>query len=179
MQEKFKQLLNALSRTDVLDSGVFIFLYCVWIVWPIYGSLPFFAFAMLIVLKYTKIRKGLRKLTIQVKQQFPDKLSGKKWDLLLRYGVAIYAPDAAEALAKAFRWCEFGGYGCLVVLAMQERWIDVLACFSACMLAFQMQRMLLPEKQFMKLAKKYPEEYGPMAEDIRFLQKWVHSDEAP
>jgi hypothetical protein len=176
MQGKLKQLLNVLSRTDVLDSAVFIILYGVWIVWPVYGSLPFFAFAMLIVYKYTKIRKGLRKLTIQVKHQFPDKLSEKKWDLLLRYGVAIYA---AEALAKVFRWCELGGYGCLAVLAMQERWIDVIACFSACMLAVQMQRMLQPEKQFLKLAKKNPGEYGPVVEDIRELQKWVQSDDAP
>jgi hypothetical protein len=179
MQGKSEQLRDVLRRTDVIYSIVFMVLYAVWIVWPIYGCLPFFGFAMMLVFKYTKTRNGLRRLTMAARNQFPDRLPEKKWHLLLRYAVAIYVPAAAASLAKTFRWCEFGGYGCLAVLAIQQRWVDVLACFSACMLALQMQRMLQPETYFMKLAVRKPDEYGPMAEDIRELQKWVLSDAAP
>lgn len=179
MPENNVQLRSLLKRKDMQYFVVFPVLYIVWIAWPVYGIMPFFAFAALVVAKYMKTRKALRRLTRGAKEQFPNKLPEEKWNLLLDYGFPIYAPKDAYALGQVFRVCELGGYGCLIALAIQQRWADVIACFSTCMFALHMQRMLQPESYFEKQAKKKPEEFGPKAQAIRDLQAWVLSDDAP
>jgi hypothetical protein len=173
------QLSSVLKRKDIQYLIAFILLYIVWIIWPIYGIVPFFVFTAMIVRKYMKTRKALQRLTMEVKAQFPDRLPEEKWKLLMSYGLAIYTPKDAYALAMIFRVCELGGYICVAVLAIQQRWPDVMACFSASMFALQMQRTLQPESYFMKRARKNPDEYGPKAQAIRELQAWVVSDDAP
>lgn len=179
MQGASSQLGAMFKRKDVQYSLLFMLLYLVWIIWPIYGLMPFFAFTMLIVFKYMKTRKALRRLTFAARNQFPQKLPEDKWEMLLSYAFPIYAPKDAYALGQVFRICELGGYVCLAALAFQQRWADVMACFSVSMFALQMQRTLQPEKFFEKWAKKKPDEYGPKLQAIRNLQKWVLSDDAP
>jgi len=168
-----------LRRKDVQYALGFLALYVVWIIWPIYGVMPFFVFAAIIVFKYQKTRKALRQLTRKAKEQFPNKLPEEKWSMLLDYGFPIYAPKDAYALGQVFRVVELGGYVCLVGLAIQQRWADIMACFSGCMFALHLQRMLQPERYFEKQAVKKPEEFGPKAQAIRDLQAWVQSDDAP
>lgn len=168
-----------LRRKDVQYALVFLALYVVWVMWPVYGIMPFFVFAAFIVSRYLKTRKALRQLTRKAKDQFPNKLPEEKWNLLLDYGFPIYAPKDAYALGQVFRVVELGGYVCLVGLVIQQRWADIMACFSGCMFALHLQRMLQPERYFEKQAKKKPEEFGPKAQAIRDLQAWVLSDDAP
>ena len=172
-------LKDALKRKDVQYASLFLSLYVVWMVWPLYGIMPIFAFTALIVSRFIKTSKALRRLTRSVYAQFPDKLPEKDWNILLQYGFAIYAPKDAYALGQVFRTFELGGYVCLIVLALQSRWADVLACFSGCMFALHMQRILQPERFFEKQAKKKPEEYIPKLNAIRNLRTWVLSEDAP
>ncbi len=66
-----------LRRKDVQYALIFLALYVVWLIWPVYGIMPFFAFAALIVSKYLKTRRALRQLTRKAKDQFPNKLPKK------------------------------------------------------------------------------------------------------
>ena len=179
MREKNEQLSTLMNRKDVQYTVAFVVLYILWVLWPVYGVMPFFAFVLLLAYKYMKTRNALTKLTRAAKEQYPTKLTEEKWNMLLSYGFPIYAPKDSYALGQVFRVCELGGYACLVVLAIQQRWPDVMACFSASMFALQMQRTLQPEKYFEKLARKKPDEYGPKAQAIRDLQAWVVSEDAP
>lgn len=175
MFESLSRNAALLRRTDILITIMFAGLYCVWIAWPTYGLLPFFAFTLLIVSGVSKSQKKYRTFTDKMKEDSPGQLSEMYWTLLRRHGVAIFTPAAAASLATAFTRCKFLGYVVCAILAVLQRWVEVAACFSATQLAVHMERLLDPEKHFTKLSKKKPE-YAQMAEGIRELKKWVQGE---
>jgi hypothetical protein len=178
MSERIRQILSVLRREDVALTAIFVFLYAVWIAWPVYGCLPFFGFILVMAYNVSKSHNGLRRLTDKVRDEHPEKLSVMYWDLLRRYGVAIYTPGAAGRIATACNQAKLIGFVVCIILAFTHRWIDVIACFSASMLAFHIERLLAPEIYFDKLARKKVE-YASMAAGIRELRQWVQGEEAP
>jgi hypothetical protein len=178
MSERIKQILFVLRREDVVLTAIIVVLYGVWLVWPVYGCLPFFGFMLIMAYNVSKSHNGLRRLTDKIRREHPEKLSDTYWDLLRRYGVAIYTPGAAGHIAVACNQAKLIGYGVCIILLFMHRWIDVIACFSGSMLALHIERLLSPEIYFAKLARKKAE-YAPMAEGIRELKKWVQGEEAP
>jgi hypothetical protein len=178
MNERIKQMLLLLRREDIVLTAIFVFLYGVWVAWPIYGCLPFFGFILIMAYNVSKNHNGLRRLTDKVRMEHPEKLSAMYWDLLRRYGVAIYTPVEAGRIAAACNRAKLIGFGVCIILAVTYRWIDVIACFSASMLAFHIERLLAPEIYFARLARKKAE-YAPMAAGIRELRQWVQGEDAP
>ena len=178
MSERLSQILSFLRREDVALTAIFVFLYGVWIAWSVYGCLPFFGFILIMAYNVSKSHNGLRRLTDKVRMEHPEKLSEQYWDLLRRYGVAIYTPVAAGRIARACNQAKLIGFVACIILGATNRWIDVIACFSASMLAFHIERLLAPEIYFDKMARKKAE-YSSMANGIRELRQWVHGEEAP
>ncbi len=178
MNERIKQIVSVLRREDVALTAIFIFLYGVWIALPVYGCLPFFGFILIMAYNVSKSHNGLRRLTDKVRSEHPEQLSAMYWDLLRRYGAAIYTPVAAGRIATACNQAKLIGFVVCIILAVTHRWIDVIACFTASMLAFHIERLLAPEIYFDKLAKRKAQ-YAPMAAGIRELRQWVQGEEAP
>jgi hypothetical protein len=178
MSEKINQIISMLGRTDVRLTAIIVVLYGVWIALPMYGCLPLFAFMLILAYNVAKRHNGLRRLTDGVRREYPDKLSDMQWDLLRRYGLAIYTPEAARPVAAACNWAKLTGYVVCAILIAMQRWVEVIACFSGCMLALHMEKLLAPEIYFGRLAIKKAE-YAPIAEGIEKLKGWVRSEEAP
>ena len=150
--------------------GVF---YVIWLLWKDYGWATFFGFEALVIGAVLKSHFGFKKASKLIKEAYPDFFQkGNIFELLERYGVAIYTPTAADNIAWSFTAMWISGCIAAIIFFLMSRYIEVFICLANAFLASRLAAWLDPI-YFMTEASKKEVRYALSADAIQRLRLFV------
>jgi len=151
--------------------GVF---YVIWLFWRDYGWIFFFGFEALVIGAVLKSHFGFKKASKIIKEAYPDIFrEGNLFEVLERYGVAIYTPIAADNIAWSFTTMWISGCVVAIIYFIMSRYLEGFICLANAFLASRIVAWLDPIFFLTEAAKKDPR-YADKANAILGLRSLVH-----
>ncbi len=154
---------------------IIIFLYIIWVIFPLYGMMPFFIIQILLMLSLINEYYNYKKITIKLKEQLYDELPNEAyWKILFQYGHAIYFPLGSESFAVSFGTARVIGWIVAIILLYLNRWLEGVICFTNTFLLALFAGWLDPIF-FMGIFGRKKPEFAIKANIVIALREFVHS----
>ncbi len=143
--------------TGILLAVLYGVTYLTWLLLPNYGWGFFFGLEALVIGIVLKSHFGFKKASKIIKEAYPDIFQkGNIFELLERYGVAIYTPTAADTIAWSFTAMWISGCVVAIIFLIMSRYVEGIICLANAFLAQRIASWLDPIYFMTEAAKKDP-----------------------
>jgi len=143
--------------TGILLAVLYGVVYIIWLLSPNYGWGFFFGFEALVIGTVLMSHFGFKKSSKKIKEAYPDIFQkGNLFEILERYGVAIYTPMAADNIAWSFTITWVSGCVVAIIFLIMSRYVEGIICLANAFLAQRIASWLDPIYFMTEAAKKEP-----------------------